>query len=276
MLKLNTIQLRARHHVQAFTLMEALISIAIMLMAVVAAMSLTTQSIKLISATRERMLASMLVRESMELIRNQRDANFLRMIQIATGESGANNYSWLDHLRTPDGDKPCFGSNSDAGKGCVVQIDPVPITKDSAKLTTFGKCGDITSEDKQSRCWVLTNGGETLNANDRETILKDLCTDSGPVGSLAYNQCISAGLDDAFLQLFRQLKYDAGGLKGRTQYRRVSTVEISASGDCKEMVIVTTKITWPGRFGVRQVLTEDHLYNWIGNGILALTDDRCQ
>lgn|GEM_PF-6998308 len=245
--------------------MEALISIAIMLMAIVAAMSLTTQSIKMISATRERMVASMLARESMELIRNRRDSNVLQMYK--NGDFGTTNFGWLDYLTTLVGNTPCRDSNF-PDIGCVAQIDPTPIGKDSTDLLRFHRCQNfLTNLADDSRCWVLTNAGETMNSDDKE----DVC--DGLSGA-ALSDCKS-NIPDSLKYLYRQLKKFAGGLSGRTPYKRMSTINVPSTYNCDEMAIVTTQVVWNGRFGSRSVLLEDHLYNWAGKGILELTTERC-
>ena len=244
-----------------FTLMEALISISIMLISVVAAMSLATQSIRLISVTRERMIASLLARESMELLRNRRDRNFIELILKATGDATfgfSGDEGWLDELMTPErrnGRSPCKNGSD----GCVVLIDPVPITKNSEEIVAFARC---TNFDDDKRCGVVTNSGLTSNPVD----LEDFC-DGAEV-------CDGNTTDPKYGFLYRNFKKSGGSVPMGTKFQRKSDITWRGSGDtnCEEMAIVTTRVKWSGRFGNREIVVEDHLYNWVGDGLLGVTD----
>lgn len=258
--KLNNI------NVGGFTLMEAMISISIMLIAVVAAMSLTTQSIKLISITRQRMVASMLARESMELIRNRRDRNFLEMILEVTGEGNFPNEKWLDGMRsreTRDSGQPC--NHNGEGRGCVASIDPTPSSKNSQDLVKFRPCEIDGTGGKENRCWIMTNSGEDYSSDSNWK--DEFCRESDN-----YSLCMSMPIPVEYNHLYRQhtVKNFSGGEKGSTPFRRMSEIKPLNGSLCDTMAVVTTKIVWSGRFGARSILVEDHLYNWVGRGLLGL------
>ena len=72
--------------------------------------------------------------------------------------------------------------------------------------------------------------------------------------------------------LFRNKKFDAGGIAIATPYKRWIRIERGAhQGNCNEMAIITVDITWSDRFGTKRYTLEDHLYNWVGSGIVDNT-----
>lgn len=77
---------------KGFTLVEAMVSISILLIGVTSAMGLASNSIATASYTRNRLTASMLAQEAMEAVQAERDSNFLRLLHFDTSlRSG----SWL-------------------------------------------------------------------------------------------------------------------------------------------------------------------------------------
>lgn len=224
----------------AFTLMEALISISIMLTAVVAAMSLATQSIKTISVTRQRMVASMLARESMELVRNRRDQNFLEMLAYEEGRSGVSKKEkWLDIFVKPEdygGDTPCTKSNG-SSRPCVTQLDPTPESKIPEKFLTFGQCSGFGEND--GRCAVYVLGEDELDSYD-------------PTSPAAV----------PYLDLYRNGKQKAGSPKSRSGFERFVTIEQRRRDD--DVAVIEAHVQWTDRFGTREYVLVDHLYNWTG------------
>lgn len=65
--------------IRAFTLVEAMVSISILLVGVTGAMTLASNSIATASYTRNKLTASMLAQEAVEAVHAKRDSNFLAM-----------------------------------------------------------------------------------------------------------------------------------------------------------------------------------------------------
>ena len=80
---------------KGFTLIETLVAISILLVAVTAAMTLSFQSIRTASLIKNKFVASMLAQEGIELVKNQRDSNFIE------------NEDWLERLDACLGANPC-------------------------------------------------------------------------------------------------------------------------------------------------------------------------
>lgn len=94
---------------KSFTLIETLVAIAILLVAVTAAMTLSFQSIRSASLIKNKFIASMLAQEGVELVKNQRDSNFI------------DNKDWLCDIETAPG---CTGNPCGSANGCQAILNP--------------------------------------------------------------------------------------------------------------------------------------------------------
>lgn len=103
---------------RGFTLIESLIAISILTIAVTASMSLTVNSLATVKLSKNQLIASGLAQETLELIRNQRDNNFLDRI------SGGND-DWLEGISKNGGTfrQPCRDGRAGTD-GCVIKIRP--------------------------------------------------------------------------------------------------------------------------------------------------------
>lgn len=89
---------------KGFTLVEALVAISILIIGILSGFILVTRALYNVSVIQDRLTASFLAQEGIELIRNIRDTNFIKSITYE-------NVSWLDGLgkeKIKNGQKVCF------------------------------------------------------------------------------------------------------------------------------------------------------------------------
>lgn len=94
----------------AFTLIESLVSISILLVGVTGAMTLTSRSISTGILSRNRLIAATLAQEAVEVLHNRRDNNYIAMFKQTPGTR------WLDGIN--------------CGSPCVTVLDPNAIGSD--------------------------------------------------------------------------------------------------------------------------------------------------
>lgn len=92
--KFQRILMNFKRKGKAFTLVEALIAISIMIVGILSGLVLVTRTLYNSVIIRDRLTASFLAQEGMELVRQIRDTNFLRT--LSPGGSG----NWRDGLST--------------------------------------------------------------------------------------------------------------------------------------------------------------------------------
>jgi type II secretory pathway pseudopilin PulG len=95
---------------QGFTLVEVLVSLAIIMTGIFGAYSLVNQSLALANNASMRLAAVYLAREGIEIVRNIRDTNYLK-IYNDTGSSG---YEWTDGLAGCAGVNGCRAAYNDS------------------------------------------------------------------------------------------------------------------------------------------------------------------
>jgi prepilin-type N-terminal cleavage/methylation domain-containing protein len=66
---------------RGFTLVETIVAIYVLLIGIVGAMSLAQQNISAIGISRDRLIATNLAQEGIELIRNKRDTNYIMCLE---------------------------------------------------------------------------------------------------------------------------------------------------------------------------------------------------
>mgnify|MGYP001617296435 CR=1 FL=1 len=116
-----------------FTLIEAMVSISILLVGVTGAMTLASNSIATASYTRNKLTASLLAQEAIEAIQARRDSNLLGMTSNTADRTGIRFYSGLLTV-PPDCNLPL------ATNTYVVAINPMSNT--SIQLITKSPTND--------------------------------------------------------------------------------------------------------------------------------------
>lgn len=129
---------------KSFTLIETLVAIAILLVAVTAAMTLSFQSIRNASLIKNKFIASMLAQEGIELVKNQRDSNFI------------DNKDWLCNIEAAPGcsGNPCGGAN-----GCQAILNPA---NGKVNFTPCARGCDLMSINRNYFYGYLGGGSETI------------------------------------------------------------------------------------------------------------------
>ena len=126
---------KKKKYTQRFTLIEALVAIAILLIAVVEPLSLTANSVKNANFAKDQITSFYLAQEGIEFVRNKRDTNVLN------GLTGTNWLSGLEnclHDNGPD-NEPLTDDDSDASfnKWCTFDV-----ANDINNPATFKDCSD--------------------------------------------------------------------------------------------------------------------------------------
>ncbi len=91
---------------RGFTLLEGIIAITVISVGLTAALSLALSNLASSTGNEKRIVAANLAREGIELVRNQRDSNWLKMDLNKATDSGTN-YSW-DTFESPAGPVGAF------------------------------------------------------------------------------------------------------------------------------------------------------------------------
>lgn len=127
-----------------FILVEVIVSISILMLVVPAALTVASKSVTLSSYSKDQVIATYLAEEGLEIIRNRRDQNMLRISQ-----GGA--------IQWNDGFWPGTSNNCKRGLKCIVDLgwglaDPVI-------ATCVGTCSFILSMDTVSGAYAHQSGG---------------------------------------------------------------------------------------------------------------------
>ena len=81
-----------KYNFRAFTLIESLIAISILLVGILSAFTLVTKALATAPVIQDRLLASFLAQEDIENIRHTRDSNFLKILNTGSG-------NWLNGIQ---------------------------------------------------------------------------------------------------------------------------------------------------------------------------------
>lgn len=137
---------------RGFTLIESLIAISILTIAVTTSMSLTADSLATVKLSKNRLIASGLAQETVELIRNKRDNNYLEVI------SGSDR-DWLEGINKNGGPaQPCRATRTETD-GCVVEL--VPDTNNSRNFVNIAHVSSINRA-KAEIIYKGKNDGDTV------------------------------------------------------------------------------------------------------------------
>src|SRR3989338_4478804 len=105
-------QINKKNNNFGFTLLETIVAVSILVTAIVGPFSLASQSINAQGRAKNNLIAANLAQEGLELFRNYRANNILKMLKNANDAGTAPDYTvWLE------GADACFGLPSAAGCG---------------------------------------------------------------------------------------------------------------------------------------------------------------
>ena len=111
---------------KGFTLIETLVAITVLLVAVTTAMTLSFQSIRTSTTVKNKFIASLLAQEGIELVKNERDGNFLE------------SRDWLCNIAVSSGPS-CSGNPCGSANGCEATLNPANSKVSFAPCV--GECG---------------------------------------------------------------------------------------------------------------------------------------
>lgn len=153
-----------------FTLLEMLLALSVISVGVMAAFTLSTANLNTVKANGQRVLAANLAREGIEVVRNIRDSNWLKI--QANADCGGTLCTWDQNLdqgtSTIAYDKTDLGLNIAAGE----TIEDCFTDKTCMIL-----------EKNDTGYHIYTDSGEETNMA-RVIILKAICQDSDDTGEL--------------------------------------------------------------------------------------------
>lgn len=175
--KKNIFQLSSRQ--AGFTLLEMLLALSVLSVGVMAAFTLSTANLNTVKANGQRILAANLAREGVEVIRNIRDSNWLKI--QANADCGGTLCTWDQNLdqgtSTIAYDKIDLGTNIPAGK----------TIEDCFADTTC-----MILEKNDTGYHIYTESGDPTNMA-RIIILKAICQDSDDTGDLEISSDLTCG-----------------------------------------------------------------------------------
>lgn len=157
---------------KSFTLLETIVAIYVLLTGIVGVMSLSQQNLQSVSVFRNQLIAANLAQEGIELVRNQRDTNYLRCLsgmpdpKCAYGidDENINNDESLTECKTANGCYPKIDSNTKSLTfiGCA---SAAPGTCQIIKKDTNGFYGyDAGSATPFDRRVTITEVGDYLRS----------------------------------------------------------------------------------------------------------------
>lgn len=203
--------------VSGFTLIESLIAISILLIAITASMALTTNSLATARLAKNRLVATGLAQETLELIRNRRDVNFIEMID------GNLNRDWLEGINKDMGGpaQPCRPTRADTA-GCIVRLHP----NDFSAAQNFVDINHTPNINK-NRASVIYRGGDE---NDPKRIYRHKTTEG-------------LGVEGMFARFVTVEEFADSNGEGFSA-RVTVWVEWEESGDPQEVVATAYLFDW--------------------------------
>jgi prepilin-type N-terminal cleavage/methylation domain-containing protein len=111
MIKLKVKSKKSKVSKSGFTLVELLVSISILSIAILATFTAITNNFRSSNFSQDQVIAYYLADEGIEFVRNMRDNNGIKNIQLFG--SGGTAVDWLSGIASVSGD-PCYG------KSCIV------------------------------------------------------------------------------------------------------------------------------------------------------------
>lgn len=117
--------------VTAFGLIEVLIAAALVATAIGALFAVSAMTVRLTTLAQDRLIASQLAREGIEVARQIRDTNFVSETCLNNNQANADCYNWWNGLSAP-GTHAVFGVETDEQRGFKLQAIETQ------------SCGDIT------------------------------------------------------------------------------------------------------------------------------------
>jgi hypothetical protein len=127
-------------HLSAFTLVEALIAMSILIIGIISSFILVTRALYNTSIIQDRLTASFLAQEGLELVREIRDSNYINRINNGTG-------NWNDGLQPGT-----YRISFENGNRLETIADPSEATlyfHDDTGLFDYNSSGTLTSFNRQ-------------------------------------------------------------------------------------------------------------------------------
>ena len=157
-----------------FTLVETLVAVSVLVVAVAAPMTLAAKSLLTAFYAKDQITASYLAQEAIELVRNQRDQNFIRILQ---GDSTA---AWLDGITTT-GSSFTIDARNGAMDSCGGVCDNLYLNK------VDGIYAYSTGSGWQKSRFVRTTTVDMVSgSNDNEAVIAVVVQWNGSFGSRTF------------------------------------------------------------------------------------------
>lgn len=210
---------------KAFTLLETLIALAVVSIGIMGAFTLSLANLKTANDNYHRILAANLAREGVELVRNIRDSNWLKIdnnVDCDSGTAGLQPCTWNEGLNygtsTVD-----YTYASDAGLEQIIVDMETCFNNNTCRL-------------KENSYLYNHNGAANYSNIGRLIILKAICFDT--------DQSESSDYSNGATEVSDSLTCDSGGFEEQVGLQVTSQVYWLSSGKSYTLNVIENLYNW--------------------------------